>query len=96
VLSNASSYAGTDGVIDFHLALTPDATLQNDTDLGINLGYNFDLLRVTGSYDIGIASGPINFAAVDEGGALQVETINLYSEPAFDLNFQTQSFNFSV
>jgi hypothetical protein len=97
VLMNASSYNvnGTGG-IEFHLVLKPNATLQNDIDLGINLGYNFDLLHVTGSYDIGIDSGSIDFAVIDTGGNLQVATIDIYNTSPFDLNFQTQDLNFAV
>jgi len=97
VLTNASSYnVNGSGGIEFRLVLSPDATLQNDIDLGINLGYNFDLLRVTGTYDIEIDSGPINFAVLDEGGSLQVETIHLYNSSPFDLYFPTQDFTFAV
>jgi hypothetical protein len=96
VLANASSYdADLDGAIEFGLQLTPDATLQNDTDLGINLGYNFDLLRVTGSYDIEVDSGNFDFAAVDEGGELQVATIDIFDQ-TFDLHFGAQHFDFIV
>ena len=51
-LTNASSYdADGDGEIEFELTLAPNASLQNDTDLGVNLGFQFDVVKASGGYD---------------------------------------------
>jgi Ca2+-binding RTX toxin-like protein len=34
-----------DGEIDYTLSLTPDATLFNDTELGLNVGYTMDFIK---------------------------------------------------
>lgn len=88
LLNNASSYdTNNDHHIDFDLELTPLASLQNDTDLGINLGAQFDLLKLSGSYNFGIDSGSISLGpVVSIGGSATVATIDLYNS-TFGLNF---------
>lgn len=46
-LANASSYTDKDGngQIDYELRLVPKAEFFNDTQLGLNLGYQLDLLK---------------------------------------------------
>ena len=52
-LTNASSHdTDHDGSIDYDLLLTPSATLANNTDLGFNFGVQFDVLKLSGSYEL--------------------------------------------
>lgn len=97
VLTEASQYdADGDGVIEFSLDLTPDATLTNDTDLGINFGYNIDLLKADGWWDIGVDSGDWSEGPLwSVGDTFPVASIDLY-ESTFALQFQSQTLNFSA
>lgn len=47
VVENASGLIDTNGngQIDYSLAMTPDATLFNDTEFGMNVGYTLDFLK---------------------------------------------------
>ena len=52
-LTNASSHdTDHDGSIGYGLLLTPSATLANNTDLGFNFGVQFDVLKLSGSYEL--------------------------------------------
>jgi hypothetical protein len=95
LLTNASSYdTDNDGQIEFELSLSPDATLANDTDLGINIGAQFDLLTVSGSYDIEIYSDTFSFGPlISLGGSQTVASIDVFDD-TFDLNFDSSGLNF--
>jgi hypothetical protein len=96
-LSNASQIdAGgdNDGNVEFSLSIDPQATLHNDTDLGFNVGYNFDVFKVGWWYDIGVDSdsgtiGPLYNA----GGNFPIATVGVY-DSTFDLNFGSQDVGF--
>jgi hypothetical protein len=94
-LVNASDYdIDDDGEVEFVLSLLPSATLDNDTDLGINVGANLDVLKLSGSYDIGIDSGSLNLGPVfSVGGSTQVATVDIYDN-TFNLNFGSDSVSF--
>jgi hypothetical protein len=89
-VSQIDASGNNNGKIDFDLILNPQATLSNKTDLGFNVGYNFDLLKATGRYGIGPISGSINLGPVyDTGGTLPIGSINVYND-TFGLNFASQ------
>lgn len=95
-LANASSYdANNDGRIDFTLMADPLATMSNDTDLGFNFNWNFDILK--GSYEayvagIKVASGGFG-PMVDLGGTIPIASVDIYDK-RFALNFQSQDLGF--
>lgn len=97
VLSNASSYdVDNDGNIDFDLLLDPDADLSNDTDLGINFGYVFDVLKASGGYDILVDSGSISLGPlVHLADTVPITTIGVY-DSTFDLQFGEQTLSFAA
>jgi hypothetical protein len=97
MLSNASSLdANHDGTIAFTLQLTPDASLTNDTDLGVNVGYDFDLVKVDGHYDIGIDSGDFTLGPLfHRDGTLPIADVGIY-DATFGLAFQSDQYGFVV
>ena len=80
-----------DGIVEFVLLLDAQATLHNDTDLGFNFGYNFDLLKV--SYDAGIFGADTFGPVYNTGGTLPLGTVNVY-DTTFGLDFGAQSVSF--
>lgn len=88
VLTNASAYdANDDDIIDFTLTLDPQATLSNSTDLGFNFLWNFDVLKISGSYEIidipagTFATDPV----IDLGGTIPIAAVEVFgSSFAFD------------
>ena len=94
-LVNASSYdADQDGSVEFELTLAPSATLENNTDLGVNVGASLDVLKLDGSYDIVVDSGELHLGPLFHvGGSANVATFDLYDKN-FALNFQSQDINF--
>jgi Bacterial Ig domain len=97
LLPNASSLdANHDGTIAFTLQLTPDASLTNDTDLGVNVGYDFDFLKVDGHYDIGIDSGDFTLGPLfHRDGTLPIADVSIY-DATFGLAFQSDQYGFVV
>lgn len=100
LLQNASGIdAGgdNDGNVEFTLSLDAQATLNNNTDLGLNIGYSFDLLKGSFGYDFGLgiddtfSFGPVFHA----GGTLPVADLNVYDN-TFALNFAPQDLGFYV
>jgi hypothetical protein len=96
-LSNASSYdVDNDDKIEFTLLLDPDANLSNDTELGFNLGYSFDLLKISGSYDVppvgpsGTFSGSVFHS---EGNTGPLASIDVF-DSTFALNLSSQQVQF--
>jgi hypothetical protein len=96
-LTNASSRdANHDGQIGYTLELAPNATLDNDTDLGFNFGYQFDVLKLSGSYDIGVDSGSLNLGPVfSANDNFPLGSVDVYDE-TFALNFGEQDFLFAA
>jgi hypothetical protein len=97
MLSNASNLdANHDGTIAFTLQLTPDASLTNDTDLGVNVGYDFDLVKVEGHYDIGVDSGDFTLGPLfHRDGTLPIADVSIY-DATFGLAFQPDQYGFVV
>lgn len=76
-----------DGLVEFRFDVVPTATLQNQTDLGFNIGAEISLLSVELGYDIVVASDSITLGPLaDFGETLPVGTINIYND-TFVLNF---------
>ena len=97
IIQNASNIdlnGNNDGHIDYFLTLDPVVTLHNQTDVGLNVSYSFDLLKITGSYDIGVDSGGIDIGPLLHlDGSLPVGNLNVYDE-TFGIDFASQSFSF--
>jgi hypothetical protein len=79
-INNASSHdVDMDGSIDFTLLLTPGATLDNETDLGFNVGAAFKALTLSGSYDVGVDSGSFSFGPlINLSGNETIATVDVY------------------
>jgi Bacterial Ig domain len=96
LLTNASAIdqAGDgDGDVEFYFKLDPQASLDNDTDLGFNVGYNFDLLKVSGEYTVLVDTIPFTVGpAFHAGGTLPLGSVDIYDN-TFDLDFMSQSFS---
>jgi VCBS repeat-containing protein len=92
LLNNASSYdANGDGLIAFSANLTPRASITNNTNLGFNLGYNFDLLKGSYSYELlGIGGGDSFGPVLDLGETFPIASVPVYTN-TFGLNFGSQS-----
>lgn len=88
---NASIHdANNDGSIAYTIELTPDADLLNDTNLGFNFGYQFDVLKLTGSYDIVVDSGSLNLGPLFSiGDTIPLGSVDLY-ENEFDVAFASE------
>ncbi len=83
-----------DGNIEFILTLDPDVQLTNDTDLGFNVGYSFDLLEISGGYDVVVDSGSFSLGPVfHAGGTLPIAAVDVYSD-TFELEFDTEDLAF--
>lgn len=98
VLTNASSYdIDDDQVIDFTLTLDPQATLSNDTELGFNFLWNFDLLKASGSFEIfDIEVGSFSVGpALDLGGTVPIASVDVYNN-TFALDFGSQNLSFAA
>jgi len=94
-LNNASSHdMNHDGHIDFELSLAPNASLQNDTDLGFNFGYQFDALKLSGSYDVIFDKGSLKLGPVySVSDTIPLGAVSVYDN-TFALNFQSSGFEF--
>ncbi len=97
LLTNASDYdVDNDGTVEFELALDPVATLENSTDLGFNFLWNFDLLKLTGGYDVVFDSGELNLGPlVDLGGSIPIADVEIFND-TFALDFASQDFIFNA
>lgn len=89
IIRNASSLDGPDAnhTIDFSLAMTPDATLDNETSVGLNVGGRLGLLK-----NIPV----IDKSLFDEGLTIPVASIPVYDTDPFKLNFSSNHFDFAV
>jgi hypothetical protein len=71
-------------------------TLSNDTDLGFNFGVQFDVLKLSGSYDIGVDSGSLSLGPLfDVGTTVPLGTVDVYDN-TFDLAFGSQDLVFAA
>ena len=96
-LTNASSYdADGDGDIEFELTLAPNASLQNDTDLGVNLGFQFDVVKASGGYDFVVVSGDLPLGPLfTVSDTADVANFDLYNN-TFALNFGSGELTFAA
>jgi hypothetical protein len=85
-----------DGNVEFSLSLSPDATFNNSTDLGFNVGYDFSLLQASGSYFVGPFSDSFSIGpAFSDSGSAAVFSIPVYDN-TFDLAFNDQVVAFAA
>jgi hypothetical protein len=93
VLQDASDIdVDNDGLVEFALNLAPDATLHNNSDLGFNVGYQFDVLKAHVEYGIPVTgpSGSVDLGPVFSiGGSAPVASVGVYDD-TFDLAFASQ------
>jgi Cadherin-like domain len=89
IIHNASSLDGPDldHTIDFALVMKPEATLDNETSVGLNVGGQLGLLK-----NIPV----IDDSLFDEGLTIPVASIPVYDTDPFQLNFNTQTYDFVV
>jgi hypothetical protein len=82
---------GIDG-FRFGVLLDPIASLHNDTDLGMDLGYELALIPTHGSYNIFGIGGSFDLTPFEADGRIPapIPTIGLYDEN-FPLNFAAQA-----
>jgi hypothetical protein len=84
-----------DGQVEFELSFNPTASLKNITSLGVNLDFDLELLKISGSYDVGI-SGSFDEALIHEEDELPIASIEL-DERQFALGgFTAQDFGIAV
>jgi hypothetical protein len=97
VLNNASSYdTDSDGIVEFNLELAPNVTLNNDTDLGFNVGYSFDVLKLSGGYDIVVDSGSLELGPIwSSSNTYPITAVGVY-DSTFGLEFESQNLVFSA
>lgn len=81
-----------DGVVEFEVALELiGSTLNNDTDLGFNIGYNFDILKGDAWYDLWLVSDSVEFGPlVDLGDSFPIASIDVF-ETTVGVNFEEES-----
>jgi len=94
VLPNAKlidQRGNNNGIVEFQLFLDAQATLHNDTDLGFNVGYNFDLMKI--DYDAGLAGSGTIGPLFNTGGTLPLGSVSVYDK-TFALNFADQTVGF--
>jgi hypothetical protein len=98
VFHNASGLEanGVDG-LRFGVLLDPIASLDNDTDLGMDLGYELGIIPTTGEYNIFGIDGSFNLTPFrDDGRApAPIPSIGLYDKN-FPLDFAAQATEFFV
>ncbi|WP_375750390.1 cadherin-like domain-containing protein [Vibrio sp. HN007] len=93
-----ASHLDTDnnGVVEFSVMMDlVDTMFTNETDVGFNVGYNFDLLKGGWWYGIDLGAlgsigdsgsfGPV----VDLGGTLPIASLEVYND-TFEVNFEAE------
>jgi Big-like domain-containing protein len=92
-LTNASSHdVNHDGSIGYDLLLTPSATLANDTNLGFNFGVQFDVLKLSGSYELLGAGDSFSLGPVFSAGTtVPLGSVDIYDN-TFAVNYASQDF----
>ncbi len=84
------------GVVDFTIALAPDATFSNKTTMDMDLSFPLDVLKLSGSWDLGLlGSGTFNLAAFHDDLTVDIPPGTLYND-SFALDFVGQSIEASV
>ena len=95
LLSNAlliDAGGDNDGKVEFTLSLDPLATLGNNTELGFNIGYSFDLMKISGGYKVLTVEDSFNIGPVfQDGGTLPIASVDIYDK-TFALDFAAQNF----
>ena len=91
--SRHANGANNNGIVEFKLLLDAQATLHNDTDLGFNVGYNFDLMKI--DYDAGLLGAGTIGPLFNTGGTLPLGSVDIYDK-TFGLNFADQTVLFSA
>lgn len=96
VFANASDL-DVNGNGDVEFAIDMDlvgSTFDNDTDLGFNGGWSFDLLKGKAGYDIVVASDEVSFGPlVDLGGSYPIGSVSVYDN-TFQLDFNGREYSF--
>ncbi|MGB4247054.1 MAG: cadherin-like domain-containing protein [Pseudohongiellaceae bacterium] len=100
LIENASRHdANGDGVVNYSLALAPEAMFSNDTEIGLTVGYVLDFLRASMKADLKLPLGdllnisalpsiPLNLANVNLGPLLRVQgDLDLASADIFESRF---------
>jgi len=95
VFDNASALdVNGDGDIDFDFEFdVVDTMVTNDTDVQFNVGWNFDVGKVSAYYDTLLGSGSTSPAPLIDLGQseIPVASLDVYSD-SFELNFQEQDY----
>jgi hypothetical protein len=89
IIDNASSHVGTDGKIHFRLTLNPEATLENQTSVGVNIGADASLLNNLPSVVNDVLGSPFHFS-----GNTALFDIPIADNGPFNLGFNSQTYNF--
>jgi len=89
IIRDASSLDGPDSndTIDFALVMTPDATLDNETSVGLTVGGRLGLLKNIPVIDDSVFDEPLR---------IPVASIPVYDTDPFKLNLNTQTFDLVV
>lgn len=90
-IPNASKLAGPDGNVTFSLSLTPDATLEDKTSVGVNVGADLYLLNNLPSVVNDLINTPIHLT-----GSTGVFSIPIADNGPFQLAFDSHNYNFVV
>lgn len=92
--SEIDKKGNNDGDVDYTVNLDLlNSTFSNDTDVGVNIGWNFDLLSGSASYNYLLDKGTESFGPlVDLGDSYPVAAISVYDNN-FVLNFNDQSYS---
>ncbi len=84
------------GAVDFMIVLAPDAEFSNTTTMDMDLAFPFDVLKLSGSWDLGlIGSGTFNLAAFHDDLTVDIPPGTLFDD-SFALEFIGQDFALSV
>ena len=90
-IHNASKLVGSDGKVHFGLSLTPDATLENNTSVGVNVGADLYLLNNLPSAVNDILGTPYHLT-----GSTGVFSIPIADNGPFALAFANHTYDFGV
>lgn len=93
--ASAIDLAGNhDGHVDFWIDWDPQATLENDIDLGFNVGYEHTIGQISVDVDLGIGSFGGTLGPVVKGDYnLPLGSIGIYDQ-TFALDFASQHVNY--
>ena len=93
--SDIDAHGNHDGIVQFHFDVVPTATLQNETDLGFNIGAEMKLLSVELGYGLSIDGHGVSDSVtlgplVDIGESVPVADINVF-DSTFALHYAHQN-----